>query len=125
MFNHIGLRVSDVPRSVRFYQQLLAPLGFELCMHEGELAGFGKPGEPRLWLHGAGADAAAPRGVHVAFEATSRAAVERFHHEGIRGGGVDNGKPGLRSDYSPTYYAAFLIDPDGNNIEAVCMHDGA
>ncbi|SIT43796.1 conserved hypothetical protein [Paraburkholderia ribeironis] len=121
MFDHIGLRVSDVPRSVRFYQQVLAPLGFELCMHEGELAGFGKPGQAQLWLHGAGTDAATARGVHVAFEATSREAVERFHHEGIHGGGADNGKPGLRSDYGPTYYAAFLIDPDGNNIEAVCM----
>ena len=82
-------------------------------------AGFGPPGSPALWLHAA--DGAAGRGVHLAFRAADRDAVARFHAAGLRAGGRDNGGPGLRPDYSPTYYAAFLIDPDGNNIEAVCL----
>ena len=63
----------------------------------------------------------AAQGAHVAFSAPNRAAVDRFHAAGLKTGGRDNGKPGLRADYSPSYYAAFLIDPDGNNVEAVCM----
>ena len=84
-----------------------------------DYAGFGPKGEPALWLH-ANAGGAGP-GAHVAFRAPNRAAVERFHALGLAAGGRDNGAPGLRPDYSATYYAAFLLDPDGHNVEAVCF----
>ena len=119
MFDHIGLKVKDLEASVRFYSGALAGLGFVLCSRDEASAGFGPKGEPALWIYPAkGADG---RGVHVAFRARDRAAVDRFHKEGLKAGGRDNGAAGLRADYSPTYYAAFLFDPDGNNIEAVCL----
>jgi predicted lactoylglutathione lyase len=80
-------------------------------------SGFGPKGAPALWLYEGGKHA----GTHVAFAAKDHGAVDRFHKAGVTAGGKDNGAPGLRADYSPTYYAAFLIDPDGNNVEAVCM----
>ncbi|MBD0272823.1 MAG: VOC family protein [Acetobacteraceae bacterium] len=119
MYDHIGLRVSDLEASLRFYEAVLAPLGHVLGPRDEASAGFGPAGAPALWLHGA--EGAAGKGAHVAFRAPSRAAVERFHGAGLRAGGRDNGGPGPRPDYGPTYYAAFLVDPDGNNVEAVCM----
>ena len=119
MYDHIGLKVRDVEASVRFYKGALAALGHVLCSRDDSGASFGPPGEPALWLYAA--KASAGPGVHVALRASDRAAVDRFHTGGLEAGGRDNGRPGLRSDYSPSYYAAFLIDPDGNNIEAVCM----
>ncbi len=119
MYDHVGLRVADLDASIRFYSAALAPLGFVLCSRDASGAGFGPKDAPALWLHrhaGGG-----QTGTHVAFRAPSRDAVARFHAEGVRAGGRDNGAPGLRSDYAPTYYASFLIDPDGNNVEAVCM----
>lgn len=122
MFDHLGLRVADLTRSVRFYEQLLAPLGGEVCMHEDTLAGLGRPGHPQLWLHAASEAHPVPSsGVHIAFTAASRAEVDRFHAAGLLAGATDNGAPGVRPDYSERYYAAFLIDPDGNNVEAVCF----
>lgn len=118
MFDHIGLKFSNLAGAVSFYRAVLAPLGFELGAEDPTYAGFGPPGAPSLWLY-AGKDHA--QGVHVAFQAESRAAVDRFHAAGVEAGGRDNGAPGLRPDYAPTYYAAFLIDPAGNNVEAVCM----
>ena len=119
MYDHIGLKTSDLASAVRFYGAALAPLGHVLCVHEETFAGLGPKESPALWLYAH--DGSAGPGVHVAFTAPSRAAVDRFHAAGIAAGGRDNGQPGLRQDYSPNYYAAFLLDPDGNNVEAVCF----
>jgi catechol 2,3-dioxygenase-like lactoylglutathione lyase family enzyme len=109
MYDHIGLKVGNLDASVRFYRAALAPLGFVLCSKDEGGAGFGRKGEPALWLYlhkGLKSE-----GAHIAFRAPDHAAIKTFHAEGIKAGG---------HDYSPTYYAAFLIDPDGNNVEAVC-----
>jgi catechol 2,3-dioxygenase-like lactoylglutathione lyase family enzyme len=119
MYDHIGLHVGNLDASISFYTATLAPLGYALCTKDETYAGFGPKGEPALWLYlkpGQG-----HTGVHVAFRAPDHAAVGKFHSEGLKAGGRDNGAAGPRADYSPTYYAAFLIDPDGNNIEAVCV----
>lgn len=118
MYDHIGLKVRDIAASVRFYEAALAPLGHMLCSCDEDGAGLGPKGEPALWLYRV--RGATGPGVHVAFRAADRGAVDRFHAAGLAGGGRDNGGAGLRRDYGPTYYAAFLIDPDGNNVEAVC-----
>ena len=118
MHDHIGLRVADLDASVRFYTAALAPLGFELCSRDASGAGFGPKGAPALWLHLH--QGKAGTGAHVAFRARDHGAIEKFHAAGLKAGGRDNGGAGPRADYSPTYYAAFLIDPDGNNVEAVC-----
>ncbi|HEY7609176.1 MAG TPA: VOC family protein [Alphaproteobacteria bacterium] len=118
MYDHIGLKVKDVAASARFYKAALAPLGHEVASEDEQGAGIGPKGAPALWLYRAKNGMG---GVHVALTAPDRAAVDRFHAAGLKAGGRDNGKPGLRADYSPSYYAAFLIDPDGNNVEAVCM----
>jgi len=118
MYDHIGLKVSDIGASVRFYEAALKPLGHEVGSRDESSAGLGPADAPALWL--LLDKASAGRGTHVAFRAPDRAAVDRFYRDGLKAGGRDNGAPGLRKDYSPTYYAAFLFDPDGNNVEAVC-----
>lgn len=119
MYDHIGLKVKDLDTAVRFYEAALSALGHVVGSREASYAGIGPKDEPGLWLYRA--QGATGSGVHVAFRAKDRASVDLFHRSGLAAGGKDNGKPGLRTDYSPTYYAAFLIDPDGNNVEAVCM----
>jgi catechol 2,3-dioxygenase-like lactoylglutathione lyase family enzyme len=119
MYDHIGLKVADLDASVRFYSAALAALGHVLGSHDASGAGFGPPGEPALWLYPA--KGATGPGTHVAFAARDRKAVDRFHADGLKAGARDHGRPGLRADYGPTYYAAFLLDPDGNNVEAVCL----
>ena len=121
MYDHLGLKVKNLDASVRFYQQALGALGHEVCSHDTSGAGLGPKGAPALWLSPSAGVAAT--GTHIAFKAGTRAQVDRFHAAGLAAGGRDNGKPGLRADYAPTYYAAFLIDLDGNNVEAVCMQD--
>jgi catechol 2,3-dioxygenase-like lactoylglutathione lyase family enzyme len=117
MYDHIGLKVKDLAKSLAFYKATLGGLGHVQGSSGKDYAGLGPKDSPGLWLY---ASKEPVRGAHICFSATSRAAVERFHQEGLKAGGTDNGKPGIRKDYSPNYYAAFLIDPDGNNVEAVC-----
>ena len=119
MYDHVGLKVQDIDASVRFYTAALGALGHELASHDASGAGLGPRGAPALWLYATPGKQAG--GVHVALRATSRAQVDRFHAEGLKAGGRDNGRPGPRTDYSPNYYAAFLFDPDGNNVEAVWL----
>ncbi|WP_342360875.1 VOC family protein [Terrarubrum flagellatum] len=119
MYDHLGLRVRDLAASIRFYKAALKPLGFVLDSEGEGYAGFGPAGAPALWLYAS--DAKSGAGAHVAFSAKDHDAVDKFHAAGLKAGGKDNGKPGPRKDYSPTYYASFLIDPDGNNVEAVCV----
>ena len=115
MIDHIGVHVSDYERSKRFYAAALAPLGYAVVMELGDAAGLGARGRPDFWIS---AGRAAP--LHVAFAAENRKLVDEFHRAALAAGGRDNGKPGLRAHYHPTYYGAFVLDPDGNNIEAVC-----
>ena len=119
MFDHVGLKVGDLAASINFYRQALAALGHDLVASGDGYAGFGTSGQPLLWLH-EHRGAAGP-GAHLALRAADRSSVQRFHADGLKAGGRDNGAPGPRADYSPDYYAAFLFDPDGHNIEAVCF----
>ena len=120
MYDHIGLQVKDLETSTGFYEATLAPLGCVLTSRDSTYAGFGPEKDvTMLWLH---PNAARTNGgTHVALHAKDRAAVDRFHRAGLAAGGRDNGVPGVRGDYGPNYYAAFLIDPDGHNVEAVCL----
>ncbi len=119
MYDHIGLKTNNLDASVRFYTAALASLGNVLCSHDDSSASLGPKDTPAFWLY---ADKGANNaGVHVAFHASDRAAVDTFHKAGLTAGGRDNGAPGLRGDYNPNYYAAFLLDPDGNNVEAVYL----
>ena len=121
MLDHVSLPVSDLERSKRFYVEALSPLGYELIMeHHISGVGFGQSGKPDFWIR-QGVPGAA---IHVAFAAANRATVDAFHEGAIAVGGRDNGRPGLRPEYHPTYYGAFVLDPDGNNIEAVCHRPG-
>jgi catechol 2,3-dioxygenase-like lactoylglutathione lyase family enzyme len=117
MFDHIGITVKDLDESVRFYSAALEPLGLALGSKDEAGAGFGPMGTPALWL----AVGASPSRTHIGFSSPTRSAVDAFYVRGLAAGARDNGAPGLRPDYGAAYYAAFLIDPDGNNVEAVCM----
>lgn len=124
MLDHISIHVSDYARSKAFYEQALAPLGVALIMEVdtsagagGQHAGFGSPGKPYFWI---GASASPQTDVHVAFSAPNRAVVRAFYDAALAAGGRDNGAPGLRTHYHPAYFGAFVLDPDGHNIEAVC-----
>ena len=118
MYDHIGLKVKSLDASVRFYTAALAPLGHVLNSRDDSGAGFGPKDTPALWLYLDKESAGA--GAHIAFRAPDHASIRKFHSEGLKAGGRDNGGAGPRADYSPGYFAAFLIDPDGNNVEAVC-----
>jgi len=119
MFDHVGLRVKDLDAASRLYETMLAPLGYVAGARGEGYAGFGPRDKPALWLHAERNPKHA--GCHVALRASSREAVDRFHAAGLKAGAKDNGAPGLRADYAPNYYGAFVVDPDGNNVEAVCM----
>jgi catechol 2,3-dioxygenase-like lactoylglutathione lyase family enzyme len=118
MIDHIVLNVSDLALSRRFYEKALGPLGYAVASTFPDWVGFGHGGKNSFWL--ARRD---PVGgsVHVAFAADTRAAVGAFYAAAMSAGGTDHGAPGVRTDYHPDYYAAFVLDPDGNNIETVCL----
>lgn len=116
MIDHVGVPVSDYARSKRFYEQALAPLGYVTVMEFGDAAGLGAGGKPDLWI----AKGAPGASLHIAIVSDSRAGVDAFYKAALAAGGKDNGAPGLRPQYHPTYYGAFVFDPDGNNLEAVC-----
>jgi catechol 2,3-dioxygenase-like lactoylglutathione lyase family enzyme len=117
IIDHIGLTVSDYDRSKQFFCRALAPLGIELITEVHGWAGLGKAGKPELWF-GLGAQAHSP--MHIAFMADNRDQVRAFHAVALAAGGSDNGPPGIREVYHPNYYGAFVIGPDGHNVEAVC-----
>jgi len=121
MIDHVTLNVADLNLSRRFYEQALAPLGYEVVKEFPVAAGFGskKTGKPEFWVvHREPVHTQ----VHVAFGCESRDLVGAFHVAAIATGGQDNGPPGVREMYHPDYYGAFVLDPDGNNVEAVCRH---
>jgi catechol 2,3-dioxygenase-like lactoylglutathione lyase family enzyme len=129
ILDHIGINVSDYARSRAFYEKALAPLGISFVMEYGKACGFGRDGnKPDLWI-GEGAtrtqtaeQIAVITPVHVCFVARSRAEVEAFHVAALAAGGRDNGAAGLRPEYHSNYYGAFVLDPDGHNLEAVIHH---
>ena len=132
MIDHIGMPVGDIARATEFYRKALAPLGYGVVMEvsaeetgHGAAVGFGAPGKdedfqsgkPSFWI---GEGSRLGEHIHVAFVASSRADVDAFYRAALDAGGKDNGPPGLRPHYHANYYAAFVFDLDGNNIEAVC-----
>ncbi len=120
MIDHISYKVSDYEASRDFFKKALAPLGYELIKEfEGNACGFGIGGKPEFWIVAGETDESR---IHLAFRAATRNHVDVFYEAAIAAGGRDNGKPGLREHYHPHYYGAFVFDPDGHNIEAVC-HD--
>lgn len=116
MIDHLSLHVRDLARSARFYADVLRPLGAGVAYQDEHTAGLGPPGSPQLWL----SPGTSPQPVHLAFKATARAAVRAFYDAALAAGARDNGPPGLRPHYHEHYYGAFVLDPDGHNIEAVC-----
>jgi catechol 2,3-dioxygenase-like lactoylglutathione lyase family enzyme len=119
MLDHLGLDVADYPTSKAFYQRALAPLGIELIMEPVPgVGGFGDAGKPYFWIGRRGRPAQV--GVHVAFAADTREQVDAFHAAALEAGATDNGAPGKREIYHPDYYGAYVLDPDANNVEAVC-----
>ncbi len=118
MLDHVGFDVSDYERSKAFYERALEPLGLKLLMEPVPgVGGFGDGQKPYFWLSTRGAP---QTGIHVAFEAESREAVDAFHAAALEAGGTDNGAPGCARSTTRTYYGAYVLDPDGNNAEAVC-----
>jgi catechol 2,3-dioxygenase-like lactoylglutathione lyase family enzyme len=119
MIDHVGLNVQDYDATRTFYEEALEPLGWRVVMafDEWKAAGFGTADKPDFWVtqrepYGTG--------THIAFTASDRADVDAFYTAAIEAGGRDNGPPGVREQYHPTYYGAFVLDLDGNNVEAVC-----
>ncbi len=117
MIDHIGFRVKDYDTAKAFYQKALAPLGYQLIAEFGDFSGFGRNGKPDFWIE---KSASGTTYMHIAVNAASRAEVDAFYQAALDGGAKDNGAPGLREIYHPDYYGAFVIDPEGHNLEAVC-----
>ena len=129
MLDHVGFAVTDIEKSKAFYEAALAPLGITLLMTVppdvteagGTALGFGSNGKPYFWI---GDNERVGEGTHIAFAARTRAEVDAFYAAAMGAGGADNGPPGIRAIYHPNYYGAFVLDPDGLNIEAVCHAPG-
>jgi catechol 2,3-dioxygenase-like lactoylglutathione lyase family enzyme len=122
MIDHVTLGVSDIGRARAFYDATLAAIGIKPLYAEADIfAGYGAGKKAFFWI---GVKTVPVTGVHVAFAVESRDLVDRFHATGLVVGGRDNGAPGLRPHYHPNYYGAFILDPDGHNIEAVCHAPG-
>lgn len=134
VLDHIYLDVSDYDRSKAFFARALAPMDIGLVMERERVAGFGRGQKPELWIRSSLARPLDPCAsptrqtpyethvispIHVAVGATSKDEVDRFYREALAAGGRDNGAPGLHPEYHPTYYSAFVLDPDGHNVEAV------
>jgi catechol 2,3-dioxygenase-like lactoylglutathione lyase family enzyme len=119
MLDHVGLRTKQLSQMKAFYEAVLAPLGASKQADFGTAAGFGKPGEVPLWIGEAEGDAVTSS-VHIALTSPDRASVDAFYQAAMAAGAKDNGAPGLRAHYHENYYGAFVLDPDGNNLEAVC-----
>jgi catechol 2,3-dioxygenase-like lactoylglutathione lyase family enzyme len=118
MFDHVSIAITDIERAKTFYDQALKPLGIERLYAEGDRAwGYGSNRKAFFWI---GEREKVETGTHIAFVAMDRGTVDRFHAAALAAGGRDNGRPGLRPNYHPNYYGAFILDPDGHNIEAVC-----
>jgi catechol 2,3-dioxygenase-like lactoylglutathione lyase family enzyme len=125
MIHHLDLAVTDLARSRAFYERALAPQALRLVIvhptRQGrEALGFGRLPDPVFWIRD-GRPVIGP--LHLAFDAPSRDAVDEFHRAALEAGGTCNGKPGLRPRYADNWYAAYVLDPDGNNIEAVCRRE--
>jgi catechol 2,3-dioxygenase-like lactoylglutathione lyase family enzyme len=129
VIDHVGFPVSDYESAKAFYRAALAPLGYALVMEVSAAenpsgaaaAGFGRDGKPDFWI---GAEGELRKPIHVAIVADDRAAVDAFHRAALAAGAEDNGAPGIRAQYHPNYYGAFVRDRDGHNIEAVCRKPG-
>lgn len=119
MLDHIGLTVSDPKKSKAFYQKVLAPLGYGVIKEHGTSVGFGKDGRAYFWI----GEGEVIQHSHVAFVAEERQMVHSFYETALAAGATDNGAPGPRPHYHPNYYGAFVLDPDGHNIEAVCRKE--
>jgi catechol 2,3-dioxygenase-like lactoylglutathione lyase family enzyme len=126
ILDHIEFTVADAERSRRFYEEALRPFGMTVIIRVGPERtrtggtryGLGRDGYPRIWFHDGGARGSP---MHLALATIDRRVVDAFHAAALAAGGMDNGAPGIRERYHPNYYAAFVLDPDGNNIEAVCQ----
>ena len=115
MIDHLNIGVADLAAARAFYARALAPLGYVVLIDREYGVGLGVDGKPDFWI----SDRASSAPLHVAFAAPDRAAVHAFHREALAAGGRDNGAPGLRPHYHASYYGAFALDPEGNNVEAV------
>jgi catechol 2,3-dioxygenase-like lactoylglutathione lyase family enzyme len=121
MFDHVSIGVRDIAQAKRFYDAALAPLGYKCLRDNPALLGYGAD-RVVLWISPTGSPVPADpeSGLHFCFAASDESAVQAFHAAALRAGGRDNGGPGLRAEYSPGYYAAFAVDPDGYRVEAYC-----
>jgi len=118
VIDHVSISVDDFAKALAFYDATLAPLGVQRLVTRPDHAGYGMPGRPMFWINHVVGQGGGASG-HIAFMADDRAAVDAFHRAALAGGGRDNGAPGLRN-YHPSYYGAFIVDPEGHRIEAVC-----